>query len=394
MRAAVNFSGKCLTEQQMEMGSEFERTLQRYLFPCLCAFGILGNCLNLTVLLNKRMRSRSNTFLALLAISDIVFLTLLTPNILINFPIFTFNYTFRWLFFHSKVHLLALTNWSSAVALWTVIAVSAERLIGIRHPLYVRAHVASYKIRLVLFGLVMFPFVLTFYQHFGHICLVRHYCGVPATQVYSMCLPVTQERWFGNSSNPYSQSFRRFIRFSKLTNVTLVILVPILLLTALNMLLLCVLKHRSSQLRMNGDEMSTKPCVVDKNKDKHHRTEQRVTLTVVSIVTLFTVTNGPSAVDQLLQMAYPQPLSPLWYDISLVISTLVIIGKSSNFLVFCLFSKSFRNRLVSLVNKKVHEKLESRRKSSFMPKASLSLANRKETPNSTKTSTQERPSLF
>lgn len=39
-------------------GPEFEKYLQRYLFPCLAIFGILGNALNLTVLLNKRMRTR------------------------------------------------------------------------------------------------------------------------------------------------------------------------------------------------------------------------------------------------------------------------------------------------------------------------------------------------
>ncbi|KAI6213210.1 G-PROTEIN-RECEP-F1-2 domain-containing protein [Aphelenchoides besseyi] len=375
-----NLSAICLTRQQMDMGSNFEKYLQRYVFPCLCLLGIIGNCLNLTVLLNKRMRSRSNTFLALLAVSDCIFLSLLLPNILASIPFFTYNYHFRLFFFYSKVHLFGLRElvfWSS--------------------DLECRSHVPSYKIRLILFALVVFPFVLTGYQHFAHVCLVRkNYCG--STQVFALCLSTTQDRWINNSSNPYDLSFRRFIRISKLINVVFVIIVPIVLLTILNMCLLGYLRKRSENLQMS-DEMSAKPCV---DKQKHLRTEQRVSFTVTLIVTLFTLTNGPSAVDQLLQMAYPTPQPMLWYDISLLISTLVIIGKSSNFIVFCLFSKSFRNRLFSLAQKKVHEKLgtmkivhfflifsfsESRRKSSFMPKASL--AGRKETTGS-KLSSNER----
>lgn len=61
-------------------GSEFERYLQRYLFPCLIVFGILGNALNLTVLLNPKMHSRANTFLAMLAFADIVFLSLVSAH--------------------------------------------------------------------------------------------------------------------------------------------------------------------------------------------------------------------------------------------------------------------------------------------------------------------------
>lgn len=142
---ARNLSLVCLSDVQMKMGTHFEQYLQRYLFPCLVIFGIFGSSLNLTVLLSKRMRSRANTFLSLLAICDICFLFLLIPNILANVPLFTYNYQFRRLYFHSKVHLLTLANWMSACAIYCVIAVCTDRLIGIRNPLYIRSHVASYK---------------------------------------------------------------------------------------------------------------------------------------------------------------------------------------------------------------------------------------------------------
>ncbi|VDL79606.1 unnamed protein product [Nippostrongylus brasiliensis] len=55
----ANFSHVCLTEQQQMMnGTPLEYNLQRYVYPAIAVFGILGNVLNLTVLLNRSMRSR------------------------------------------------------------------------------------------------------------------------------------------------------------------------------------------------------------------------------------------------------------------------------------------------------------------------------------------------
>jgi hypothetical protein len=373
-----NLSSVCLTEAQMRMhGTEFEKYLQRYLFPCLAIFGILGNALNLTVLLNRRMRSRANTFLATLAIADVIFLSLLLPNALANYPIFTFNYYFRWFYLHTKVHLLSFANWSSAVAIWCVIAVCADRLIGIRHPLYIRSHVAGYKIKLLIATIVLGPGIFTAYQHVAYKCLVRSYCN--GSQLYSRCLPVNQPRWFGNQSNPYSVSFQQFIDISILLNVVLLIICPIILLTALNMLLLCALRQRSHNLLLKGDDM-TKPCV---DALKHHKTEQRVTLTVALIVTMFTVTNGPSAIIHLLQTVYGSQHEN-WYNITLFCSALVIFGKASNFILFCLCSKHFRSRLFSLAQKKVHEKLDRRRSSYNMTRklSYIQTPSRKETPSS------------
>lgn len=133
--------------------------------------------------------SRANTFLSLLAFCDICFLCLLIPNILANIPPFTYTYWFRWLYFHTKIHLLTLANWMSACSLFCIIAVCTDRLIGIRNPLYIRSHVASYKMAILLFTIILVPCVFTFYQHFAYVCVVKHYCH--NTQVYAFCLPVT-----------------------------------------------------------------------------------------------------------------------------------------------------------------------------------------------------------
>ncbi|KAK6756663.1 hypothetical protein RB195_014846 [Necator americanus] len=283
---AANFSHVCLTEtQQMMNGTPLEYNLQRYVYPAIAVFGILGNVLNLTVLLNKSMRSRANTFLATLAFADIIFLSLLFPNILANYSIFTFNYYFRYFYFHSKVHLISLANWCSAVAIWCVIAVCGDRLVGIRSPLYARSAWSWWKLPAVIMFIVAVAGGLTFYQHFEYYCLVRSYCN--GTQLYSRCLPV------------YS---------------------------------------------------------VRNNEGQLQKTEHRVTLTVTFIVTMFTLTNGPSALMHLIRTAYNLKQQDS-YDLTMICSTLVICGKASNFILFCLGSRHFRLRLIRLTQRKVHRKI-------------------------------------
>nr|CDJ81385.1 7TM GPCR domain containing protein [Haemonchus contortus] len=346
----VNFSHVCLTEpQQMMNGTPLEYNLQRYVFPAIAVFGILGNVLNLTVLLNRNMRSRANTFLATLAFADIIFLSLLFPNILANYSFFTFNYYFRYFYFHTKVHLISMANWCSAVAIWCVIAVCGDRLVGIRNPLYARASWSWWKLPAVIVCIVAVAGGLTFYQHFEYFCLVRSYCN--ETQLYSRCLPVYSETWFGNRENPFSPTFRQVISFCVLIYALAMIILPIVLLTILNMMLLCALRQRQKNLLVSADS-----CERRNNEGQLHKTENRVTLTVTFIVTMFTLTNGPSAFMHLIRTAYNLRQQEL-YDLTMICSTLVICGKASNFILFCLGSRHFRLRLISLTQRKVHRRI-------------------------------------
>ncbi|CAJ0588609.1 unnamed protein product [Cylicocyclus nassatus] len=349
---AANFSHVCLTEkQQMMNGTPLEYNLQRYVYPAIAVFGILGNVLNLSVLLDKSMRSRANTFLATLAFADIIFLSLLFPNILANYSFFTFNYYFRYFYFNTKVHLISLANWCSAVAIWCVIVVCGDRLVGIRSPLYARSAWSWWKLPAVIICIVAVTGLLTFYQHFEYYCLVRSYCN--ETQLYSRCLPVYSDTWFGNRPNPFSLAFQQSISLCVLIYVLTMIILPIILLTVLNLMLLCALRRRQKHLAIASDVAERRT-----NENQMQKTEQRVTLTVTFIVTMFTLTNGPSALAQLVRTAYNLPQEDL-YDLTMICSTLVICGKASNFILFCLGSRHFRLRLTRLAQRKMHGKIES-----------------------------------
>uniref|UniRef100_A0A158R491 G_PROTEIN_RECEP_F1_2 domain-containing protein n=1 Tax=Syphacia muris TaxID=451379 RepID=A0A158R491_9BILA len=332
-------SSVCLNETQLKMhGTEAEKYIQRYVYSVIFLVGVTGNVLNLTVLLRRNVKTRSNSFLAALAFADIVFLIILLPNILANYPFLGSNYVFRYLYFHSKVHLLSLNNWASGVAIWCVIAVSADRLLV--YPLYIRNEWDWYVLPGIVGGIVVLTRLFSLYQHFEYSCKVRTFCF--GSQLISMCFPVTSER-FGNKPNPYSKRLRAFIAASKMTHAVVMIIIPIITLIILNTLLLLALRRRKQSI-LNTDLQRTKS--VRDNQTHYIKTEHRVTVTVALIVTAFTITNGPSALMQFIKWSDPR------YP-TLVCNTLVILGKAINFILFCLSSKHFRRRLMQLVRNDV-----------------------------------------
>lgn len=270
-----------------------------------------------------------------------------------------------------------------------VIAVCTDRLIGIRNPLAARGHITRRKMVGLICAIVAVPGILTAHQHVAHVCLVRAFCN--GSQLYSKCLPVNQDRWFApNQSNPFSETFRKFISVSTLLNVLFSIIFPIIVLAILNTMLLCALRRRSKQLNNlnrneswsqrhknveNGGnlrgESSKQPLSKFSQSSSHSseglsqhllhaKTEQRVTITVALIVSMFTLTNGPSAIVHLLQNLLLTGIDQReWYNATLACSALVIFGKASNFILFCLFSKHFRRRLFALAQKRVHKRLAS-----------------------------------
>ena len=145
----------CASAEHLKLyGSELEHTFYTLLFPPLCAIGIVGNCLNLTVLLSaesrtrrsnvaqrsvsvgicinlglplalmdsvlryKQVNFRSSGLLVALAICDCLFLLSMVPHSLANFHSIASNFTFRLYYLSSKVHLLFVANWCSAVTIW------------------------------------------------------------------------------------------------------------------------------------------------------------------------------------------------------------------------------------------------------------------------------------
>ncbi|CAD6198562.1 unnamed protein product [Caenorhabditis auriculariae] len=93
------------------------------------------------------------------------------------------------------------------------------------------------------------------------------------------------------------------------------------------------------------------------------KTEHRVAVTVCAVVTSFTITQAPSAVVLCVNSLWQDSFKPHWYNLTTITSFLVVVGKSLNFVVFCLSSSNFRRRLLTTLRAKYGVKDEKRSQS-------------------------------
>uniref|UniRef100_A0A0N4ZND8 G_PROTEIN_RECEP_F1_2 domain-containing protein n=1 Tax=Parastrongyloides trichosuri TaxID=131310 RepID=A0A0N4ZND8_PARTI len=357
----LNASQVCLTEEQMLLAlSGLERVLIGYITPLLIIFGVIGNITNLTVLMTPSLRTKSNILLSALALSDCLFLLLISPHSLANFNFFALNNTFRYLYFRSKMHLIALANFASASAIWFVLAICIERLIGIKYPLSVRKYGSKY-VYVIVVGTVIGTFLLTGYSHISYDCIIKKFCN--DTQIHSICFSVQKDIWTPNLPNHHSSFVKAYVKWNTRINAALVVFLPILLVVWSNILLIITLRKR--QKFMEKSNVNTKESAAKSQM----MLEQKITITVCAIVTSFTITQGPSAVVLLMSdlLHYNSKLAT---SIAFVPQFLVILGKSMNFLLFCLSSSNFRQRLLLLTKHRFQR---------FLPKSKRSLNNMNET---------------
>uniref|UniRef100_A0A1I7X8S7 G_PROTEIN_RECEP_F1_2 domain-containing protein n=1 Tax=Heterorhabditis bacteriophora TaxID=37862 RepID=A0A1I7X8S7_HETBA len=239
----MNSTSHCIPEEQLRLsGSHLEFLLYTVFFPPLCIFGFIGNALTITVLVSNDVMSRANVFLACLAVCDMCFLILIIPHSMANFDLFALSYSFRYFYLPSKVHLIAFANWSSAVAIWLVVAVSFERVLGVRSPLHRLAVPSRGKLVYGLLLLLSACALLTFYNHVSHHCVVKAFCN--GTQLMAICLDVNTTIWPGNRTNTFPPLLRQYVRWTNAANAAVVVIVPLILLVTLNAMLMYYVKKR------------------------------------------------------------------------------------------------------------------------------------------------------
>ncbi|XGW13474.1 hypothetical protein V3C99_000082 [Haemonchus contortus] len=354
---------KCFSDDQLRLsGSQLETFLNTVVFPPLCAFGIVGNTLTIMVLISNDLMSRANIFLTCLAICDVCLLILMIPHSMAHFDYFAFRLFFRYPYLRSKIHLFALANWTSAVSIWLVVGVCFERVIGVRSPLH-RLVVPS-KRRLVagLLLLLTACAALTCYNHVSQQCFMKVFCH--ETQWIAKCVDVTSNGWQSNSTNPSSQLLRQYVKWMRAANVALVVVIPLVFLVVLNSMLMYYVKKRSFfphesltkvTRRMQREGQAKLPFVTTlfrRHSDQliQQKTEHRVAVTVCAVVTSFTITQAPSAVVLFWRTLWvDRQFEGEWYDLEVVTSFLVIFGKCLNFVVFCLSSDNFRQKLLFIL---------------------------------------------
>uniref|UniRef100_A0A1I7S534 G_PROTEIN_RECEP_F1_2 domain-containing protein n=1 Tax=Bursaphelenchus xylophilus TaxID=6326 RepID=A0A1I7S534_BURXY len=322
-------STRCLPEDKLSLHEASDLLLLKYLFPFFFVLGLVGNGVNFIVLCSRGMRNRANDLLAAVCLCDFAFFILMLPHSLATFNFISNHLAFRFNYLLYRQELSALANWLSAstICYWC----KRQRYCTI-----------------VL--ILLTTCLLTLYHHFEYDCQMVFFCNF--TQVLNFCFSAgtTVHPMWGRSNVSPSVWRQHFVRISTIVNALFVVLVPILLVAILTILLIKKLQE-SDSIVLNRMDSSTRRSV---NKQIAHR--KRVTRTVVTIASFFAITQGPSAVFSVWEVliGYSAQDREIFRAMS-VANGLVILGKTINFILFCLSSAHFRRKCLGLLLQKYPE---------------------------------------
>ncbi|VDN56266.1 unnamed protein product [Dracunculus medinensis] len=334
---------ECLDDTQMMLTtSHLDNIIQHYIFPIQFILGVVGNSMNLLVLLSKGMRSETNYLLSAMAFADLSLLFCMLPHSIASFEIAYRSYSFRYIYYISKRQINAMANLFSAAAAWLVLAVSIERFIGIRSPMQARLQWRDGKIKILIISIFVGAFIVTFYHHIAYKYSIHILCN--DTQLRGNVIPI-EYNWTGDKF--FGKFVTNYVKFSKYLQLFTVILVPIMAVAFLNVSLICFVKNRDIHHHNYSNKWS-KWSLADTGMVQ--RQERRVTTTVLAIVTCFTITHAPSLIPfvwETLGISISNP-RPFLATVSIV-NSLVITGKVLNFVLFCSSSVYFRRRLNAIL---------------------------------------------
>lgn len=298
-----------------------------------CGFGLVGNCLSFCVL--HRYSSSTNnvsTFLLRsLAVSD---------NIFLSTAAFVDMYREMAIFAGATDHLEAIFPWLQTIAwpvahmaqlgtVWMMVLVASNRYLAVCQPLHAQRLCTKRKVQVQIALIALFSILYNIPRFFEY-----RYAYINVTDVNDNSTILSEEN-FGLTSHPVYN-----IVYENIAYCLLAFLLPLALLIFFNTQLIRALKN-SQRLRKTISEGS-----------RQSPDENNVTFVMVVIIIIFILCQTPAAVNVVLYYvtdSVSRTTCSLYMKYWVLSNLFVTFNSSSNFIVYCLFRRQFRQQLRLLV---------------------------------------------
>ncbi|XP_076449139.1 FMRFamide receptor-like [Babylonia areolata] len=322
-------------ERAQKLFEEVSHVIYGFLLPSVCAFGIVGNVLNLTILTRRKLQKSfrtleqaANLCLISLAVSDLMFCVFAFPTMFLPENDL---YTSKGVLLTYRVYSTAIINVFIMMSTWLTVAMSLERYLAICHPLRQDLYLTTRRIKIVIVLTYILSFIFNvpvlWRYEVQEICpqLLGGEEGV-TTQMGSVAFRPNQVFLWGSSQ--LDTVYR--ILWAVVNNV-----IPLLLLVYFNVCL-CRKIYRSYKMRQ-------------KFKQEHHSGHENsshvLTITLVVIVLMFLIFVAPSEIVIHVALLTNSNNSYTYMSVEAVMNFMQSLNFSVNFILYCIISPYFRKTL-------------------------------------------------
>ncbi|KAI6176779.1 hypothetical protein M3Y97_00835700 [Aphelenchoides bicaudatus] len=334
-----------------------QSVLMVYVFPIQFTIGILGNVLNLIVLLNKRMRTKTNVLLSIMAFADIGFLAGMMPHSLAyHKKIMQINEVRVFLVYTSQ-HFAGICNTCSFISAWIICLLTVERMCAILFPLKSRLFWTYKTLRCFVILILLASLLVSLHLHISHKInvIVRNKTIFNATT-----------KSFQKSERPIIKSmmregWERYWRISTLLDTIFLVFIPVIIVVISTSSIVYTL-HKKQPASVflekephepNNNDGSISP-IKRSATNNSARNQRRATFIVVIIAASFTLFQIPSAITHILQIMWPEIVgNSEFISATTITNSLVITTKMMNLFLFCMWSANFRRNLSRIINTKL-----------------------------------------
>lgn len=315
-------------------------TVQRIVIPLVVIFGIFGNLMSIAVLTRRWMRSSTNYYLTALAIYDTLYLIFAAT---MTFKKYENTVEEQWYSRYQYPIGKPLADTFSNTGVWLTLTFTIERWLCVCHPMRGRLWCTPKRAKYVIIIVCLAAALITFPEFFEK--------RFQSTGNYSST--VTETNFAKTAAYKFGYIY---------TNQVLFTFMPLVLLLIFNSLLIRAVfraaKRRTSMVHYHGraNKCNSSASAGGRSnnnnnssvkQEKNQRDQQKVTITLISVVVVFVLCHAPQAIlNMYYSYIYNGGLTERTSDILLIIgnifNVLVMVNAAINFVLYSTFNTKFR----------------------------------------------------
>ncbi|XP_064598744.1 G-protein coupled receptor dmsr-1-like [Liolophura sinensis] len=307
-----------------------------YISICVCAFGIVTNFFNVTVLTRRNMRTPTNYILSWLAVSDIITMMSYVP-FAVHFYCFyppgqisvEKNNLFWMTVMLVHVNLSATTHTTS---IWLCVALAIFRYLHIRNPTKGQATRLRRLAQTKLIVLIIYAAsVLVLIPNYMSNVLERIYVNANQTDQVVYVFKDT-ELGSGETDAMYLVNAWLYSVIAKI--------IPCILMSIFGALLIYHIQFKNRRRRER--------LVISGASSLRLTEHSRTTKMLLAVIVLFLITEFPQGVLVILSAVIPHFFETIYLPLGDAMDIVALINNSVNFVLYCTMSAQFRQTFLKL----------------------------------------------